>query len=1149
MLSVGVALMQREWGRCVCSGPAERKPIRCGGKEEMKSNKLIITLILSCAAIVCIPLGAWAQTIVTGGFSGTITDPTGATIPGAALSLSSKATGETATSATGAHGEYAFSLLKPGEYTLTVKKDGFKTSSRTITVLLGQNLTANVALELGSGNTIVEVNELPPLLQTENANITTTFDTRTVQNIPNPGNDITYIAQTAPGISMNTSSGNGFGNFSAFGLPGTSNLFTVNGNDYNDPFLNLNNSGASNLLLGGNDVQEVAVVSNGYTGQYGRQAGAQVDYSTRSGTNAFHGSANYYYTGSSLNAEDYFLKASQQPKPFQNNNQWAADFGGPIKKDKAYFFVDTEGLRYIFATATQSFLPTPAFQSFVLSQVPATATSFYQQAFALYNGAKGAANAVPTANTCPGIGGPSVNALPGGSTDCLGQVTLAGSSGNQEWLLIGRVDYSFSDNDKVFGRVKFDRGTQPTYADPINPAFDAISHQPQDEGQLIYTHIFSPTVANNFIFSDLWYSAIFQSTNLSAANKVFPEILCSSNTSMSCLGAAGGEFPFLFFFPQGRNVEQWQLVDDLSIEHGPHNFKMGVNFRRDDVSDLRASELTNPAAVSTSLAGFATDAVDTSTTLNFALRSPQPLAIYSFGLYFQDEVRVNHKLKLTLALRADRNSGGICQSNCVSVPTQPFQNLSHTASIPFNQMVTAGRGSILRDVEKVVFEPRVGFAWSPFRDKTVIRGGIGLFTDLYPGSILDNFTTNFPEVTSFSIPGGAVNPAEAGCGVNLVQSCNTAFQTAFRGGQTLAQYQAAAPACAAALPPLFDVTAKTLNPKFVEWNLEVQHTLGTNTLVSLNYVGNHGYDILLTNPYLNAFCSTAVCGSGFTELPVGAAPDARVAAVQQLTNAGYSNYYGVTASLQQNLWHGLTARFNYTYSHATDNVSNGGVLPYSSANSIIAQINPSNPNAGYASSDYDLRHQLSANYVWDLPVKFSNHLLNTLVGGWQIAGTFFYRTGFPFSIVDGQQSVAFVPNNLTVNGANLANILFAPPAGVPTSFGASCATTRCFSASTFANPNDFNAFARNAFRGPGYFNTDMNLKKTFALNARYRFTLGANFFNILNHPNCDPPVSNNLSSSFGMITTASVSPTTPYGAFASAAEGMRIVQVFAKITF
>ena len=1108
------------------------------------TKKIFKATSLSILFLFLLAFTSTAQTIVTGGFGGTITDPTGAVVPGVTLTLTSNSTGDVFTTVSSGTGAYTFSLLKPGDYTLSAKKESFKTLTQKVTVLLGQNSTVNVSMELGASSTTIEVTTEGNLLQTENANIATTFDTRTVQNIPNPGNDITYIAQTAPGVSMNTSAGNGYGNFSAFGLPGTSNLFTVNGNDYNDPFLNLNNSGASNLLLGSNDVQEVAVVSNGYTGQYGRQAGAQIDYSTRSGTNAFHGSANYYYTGSTLNAEDYFLKASDQPKPFQNNNQWAADFGGPIKKDKAYFFVDTEGLRYVFATANESFLPTPDFQSYVLSQIPATATSFYQQAFSLYNNAKGAGNAVPTPNTCGSIG-----ALPDGSTSCLGAVTLAGSSGNQEWLLIGRVDYSFSDNDKVFGRVKFDRGTQPTYADPINSAFNAVSHQPQDEGQLNYTHIFNPNMANNFIFSDLWYSAIFQSTNINAANAAFPEILCSADTSMSCLGAAGGFFPFGFFFPQGRNVEQWQLVDDLSITHGNHSFKMGVNFRRDDVSDYRASELTNPPAILTSLAGFATDTVDTSTTLNFAQSSPQPLAIYSFGLYFQDEARINSKLKLTLALRADRNSGGICQSNCVSIPTLPFQNLSHDASVPFNQMVTTGQSSVLRDVEKVVFEPRAGFAWTPAGNNTVVRGGIGLFTDLYPGSILDDFTTNFPQVVSFSVPGGTVDPTEAGSGVSLVQGCNTAFRSAFNGGQTLAQYQAAAPSCASALPPLFDVTAKTLNPKFVEWNLEVQHTLHRNTLVSLNYVGNHGYDILLTNPYLNAYCTAAVCGGGFTQLPLGAAPDARVAAVQQINNAGYSNYQGLTASVQQNLWHGLTGRFSYTYSHALDNVSNGGILPYSVDNSLLLQIDPSNPNASYSSSDYDARHQLSANYVWELPIKSSHHLLNFLVGGWQISGTFFYRTGLPFSIVNGAQGVNFVPNNLTANGALLATVLYEPAQGVPTSFGANCATTSCFSTASFTTPTSFNANARNAFRGPGYFNTDMNLKKSFAFTERFKFTLGANFFNILNHPNFDNPVSNDLSSSFGSITTAAVSPTTPYGAFASAAEGMRIVQVFGKITF
>ena len=1100
-----------------------------------------VVAILLCLFLTCT---ASAQTIVTGGFSGTITDPTGAIVPEATLTLTNSSTGESFVSTSTATGGYAFSLLKPGDYALVIKKDGFKTTSRKVSVLLGQNLTINVAMELGASTTTIEVTGEGALLQTENANIATTFDTRTVQNIPNPGNDITYVAQTAPGVSMNTTNGNGYGNFSAFGLPGTSNLFTINGNDYNDPFLNLNNSGASNLLLGGNDVQEVAVVSNGYTGQYGRQAGAQVDYTTRSGTNSYHGSANYYYTGSTLNAEDYFLKASSQPKPFQNNNQWAADFGGPIKKDKAYFFVDTEGLRYVFATATQSFLPTQDFQNFVLSQIPASATSFYQKAFALYNGAKGAANAVPTPDTCAGVG-----ALPGGSTSCLGAVTLSGSSGNQEWLLIGRVDYSFNDNNKIFGRVKFDRGTQPTYADPINSAFNAISHQPQNEGQLNYTHIFSPSVANNFIFSDLSYSAVFQSSNLSLANQTFPEILCSADTTMSCLGAIGGFFPLGVFFPQGRNVQQWQIVDDLSIDKGRHNFKMGVNFRRDDVDDFHASELTNPPAVLTSLAGFATDTVDTSTTQNFALSSPQPLAIYSLGLYFQDEVRINQKLKLTLAMRADRNSGGVCKSDCVSIPTLPFQNLSHNADIPFNQMVTNGRSSVLRSVEKVVFEPRVGFAWTPMNEKTVIRGGIGLFTDLYQGSILDNFTTNFPQVVSFSVPGGSVDPSGAASGVSLVQGCNTAFNTAFNSGQTLAQYQTAAPSCAAALPPLFDVTSKTQNPKFVEWNLEVQHTVARNTLLSVNYVGNHGYDILLINPYLNGFCTTAICGSGFTQLPLGAAPDARVAAVQQLTNGGYSNYEGLVASVQQNLWRGFTGRFSYTFSHALDNISNGGISPYSFNNSILLQIDPSNPNASYASADYDARHQFSANYVWDIPFKSSNRWLNFVANGWQVAGTFFFRTGFAFSMIDGKQALGMVPNNLTQNGLLLATVLYAPAQGVPTTFGSSCITSACFSNSSFATPTNFNASARNGFRGPDYFNTDLNLKKSFALTERVKFTIGANFFNILNHPNFQDPVSTNLSSSFGKITAAAVSPTTPYGAFASAAEGMRIVQVLGKITF
>src|SRR3984957_8526601 len=250
--------------------------------------------------------------------TGVVTDPTGSVIAGATESLQNQSTTEVQSTTTGATGIYQFTLLKPGIYVVSVSQPGFKQATATIEVLLGQTALANVKLEVGASSETITVTEQGALLQTEDANISSNFDTNQIQNVPNPGGDITYVAQTAPGIMMNSSTGGGYGNFSAFGLPGTSNLFTVNGNDYNDAFLNLNNSGSSNLLLGGNELQEVAVVSNGYTGQYGRQAGAQLDYSTKSGGERFHGDAVYNWTGRALSANDPLNKAAGGDRPFEN---------------------------------------------------------------------------------------------------------------------------------------------------------------------------------------------------------------------------------------------------------------------------------------------------------------------------------------------------------------------------------------------------------------------------------------------------------------------------------------------------------------------------------------------------------------------------------------------------------------------------------------------------------------------------------------------------------------------------------------------------------------------------------------------------------------------------------------------------------------
>jgi hypothetical protein len=1140
--------------------------------------------------LLLLPTLVSAQSVITGGLTGNVTDPSGSAIAGAAVNLKNQATGEILSATTGSTGVYQFTLLKPGMYVVSVSLTGFKQVSETVEVLLGQTALANVKLQVGTISETITVTEQGSLLQTEDANISSNFDTNQIQNIPNPGGDITYVAQTAPGITMNNATGGGYGNFSAFGLPGTSNLFTVNGNDYNDAFLNLNNSGSSNLLLGGNELQEVAVVSNGYTGQYGRQAGAQIDYSTKSGSNAFHGDAVYNWTGRALTANDPLNKAhelasdSPNTRPFENNNQWAASLGGPILKDKAYFFVNTEGIRYIFGAIQPVSVPTPAFESFVLGNVPADAATqaFYANVFKLYNNAPGIGNAKPNANSCPGF--LTAPGATGGA--CTESFSQSVSSGNKEWLLSGRVDYNLGANDKIFGRVKFDRGVQPTYTDPINPAFNNSSIQPQDEGQLNYTHIFSPTVVNNFIFSDLYYSAVFGNLNPSSALGLFPgnlEFLVDG--ALTPLGTGSGNpngFAAGFQFPEGRHVEQWQLVDDLSVTRGNHDFKMGVNFKRDDVTDFTAAENTLYPEVDVTLFGFANDQVAPtgcnvmansqlgcgSIIYNFASQIKQPVAFYSFGLYFQDQYRVNSKLKLTMTLRADRNSGGICQSSCASLPVTPFNDSAHGATIPYDESFPTGNKTIIPGIEKVIFEPRFGLAWSPVGQNTVIRGGVGLFTDLYPGGLLSLFNTNFPQVNLFNVPTGSVafdlaSPASTafpGSGVNLVTQCNSAFLSNYNSGGSLTTggssgggYAGAAQpfgGClnsqgALSVPNLNDVSRNFQNPKYVEWNLEVQHTFGARTVVSANYVGNHGYDGLVLNPTLNGF--------GFGNLPA-TAPDPRVGRVDYLYSGAVSNYNGVTFSIQENQWRGLSGRLNYTYSHALDELSNVPEEPFSVITSILTQVNPYDLRSQYASGDNDARHQISGSYVYQLPFKSENRLVNAAIGGWMVSGTMFYRTGFPFSIVDGGATASLAGNNLGGTTSFGATILAQPvPSFTQRNFnnGRACVLVACFTSADLVQPSTgfMGDVGRNAFRGPGFLGGDLSVRKSFQVTERATFQIGLSAYNWFNHANYGAPYPNTNAPFFGQVAFMQFTPTSPYGAFAAAATDQRIAQITGKFIF
>lgn len=1157
----------------------------------------MLAAMLFLVALILTSLSV-AQNIVTGGITGTVTDPSGAVVSDAKVSLKSNSTGETQTTITGSTGLFNFPLLKPGSYTVSISQPGFHSYNDTVDVQLGQISNANIKLVVGNTSETIEVSGQAPLLQTEDANISTSYNQAQISALPNPGGDITSYAQTAPGVLMNT--GGNFGNFTAFGLPATSNLFTENGNDENDPFLNLNNSGSSNLLIGQNEVQEVAVVSNGYTAQYGRQAGVQVDYTTKSGSNAFHGNAGFWFNSSGFNANDWFQKqaeiANGQPQipPFAVNHMWAGSVGGPIVKNKLFFYVDNEGLYYSLPSSQQVNLPSPAFRTAILNNIAATSPGqlpLYTQWMNLYANSPANATAVPlTVGQDSNLGCGNVNTLAAfagfgaGGLPCTIRATASGVNQNKEWLLTERIDYNIGNSDKLFGRFKADHGQQPTSTDLIDRAvFSTDSSQPEYEGQINETHIFSPTTVNNLIISGLWYTAIFLPDSgqaaVLAATGGFSTISVSGATStLTNLGGGNGagQVPD-FDFPQGRNSTMGQVTDDLSITRGAHTFKMGINFRRDDLTDYDAQQNTGGILTFGTLADFANGLVNIgdggNLSKNYTTNGDVRIGFYSLGLYFQDEYRVNPNLKLTIALRGDRNSNPICASNCYSRLDTAFTGLTHDVNTPYNQIIDAGTHSAFPSMEKLALQPRFGFTWSPLgHTSTVLRGGIGVFSDLYQGVLMDELIGNAPLTNGFRIGPVAptpVAPAVAGSVYQLGANSNASFLNGFDSGQTLAQILAGNQFFS---PPNYTSIANQINnPKYLEWNFEVQQAIGSKMSLNVDYVGTHGYDNLIQNGNLNA--SIPVGGTPFGQLPTAfssctllsncatsaginlSGTDPRFGAVRELQSVGISNYDGVVTTFTRKFTHGFQGSLNYTWSHALDDLTttNPGTA-FNVINSMVYQINPNCLRCqNYSNSDSDARHNFTANYVWDLPFKSQNKFLNETIGGWTVAGTFFAHSGLPWTPEAIQGGELFQFNN-PVFGVPLI------PADSLGGAGVNCAVsnpgtfanpTGCVNQSSFAtaNASDWGNVRRNSFRGLGYFDTDMNVNKSFAVTERAKFELGASFFNILNHPNFALPFPLSGSGALGLMTSLAVQPTTPYGAFQGAGVEGRLVQVHGKITF
>jgi hypothetical protein len=1105
-----------------------------------------------------------AQSIISGDVTGTVTDPTGALVPGATVTLTNASTNTAQQATTNNDGSYRFAFVTPGTYKVGVSATGFQTQERAgVLVSAGQPTAVNLQLAISGASQTVDVVEGAATLQTENADVATTFNQVMVDNLPNPGGDITYFAQTVPGVVMNTDGGNG--NFSANGMPGTSNLFTINGMSYNDPFLDVNNSGASNLSLGSNDIAEANVINNAYSGQYGQYAGTQVSYITKSGTNDFHGDALYMWNGRALNANQFFSNSAGQPTPFNNFNQWAAGVQGPIWKNRTFFDVNYEGLRSLLpGSSTLTLIPSQAFQTATLQNLASNGNAaeipFYQQIFKIFNGAPGAGSASAVPGSCGSL---SISGL--GPDGCAVQFRTTPPNLNHEYQWSARVDHIFSDKDRGYIRVWRDNGFQPTYSSPFGPTFNEESNQPQMLGQISETHVFSPNMVNQFNASTLFYAAVFVPSDPAGALSALPTFIGFSGGSFSAVGAWGEPpFPPGFFFPQGRRVFQYEIQDDLSRIVGRHTFRVGISWLHDTVTDLDFNALGGPinGNVGTNLLDFYNGGgPSTSLVQGFPSSPEQAIKFNTLGGYVADDWKVTDRLTVSLNLRLEHYADPTCDNNCFSRLTTAFTGAAdpNAASTPYNQFIVSGQHNAYPNTQAVVWEPRIGIAWRPFHsDKTVIRTGAGIFADELPGGLAEVAAFNAPDLNAFTIPNGPIAPGVPGSLFTAAAQANQALLAQFKSGGSFNSISQTVPGFS---PPNFTSFPNSFKqPTYYKWNFQVEQSLPGKLLLTVNYSGMHGVHVPIGTQGLNAYCPLSVCQNGFAGLPTSPANPA-LGTVNQYFSAGVASYNGLSISVQRRLSAGLTFTANYTWSHSLDDVSNGGVVNetfgiFQTNHNIGAVQNPYNFRGNYGNSDYDVRHYFNANFVLTDMFRHAGFKYgpNQVFGGWTLASNWFLRSGLPFSIVDSSALGALAGYNYGQNGAILATAI-APVSHTCTS--PSAVNTPCYTASEFAPsalatgfPTGFGTLGRNTFFGPHFFDTDISLMKSVRIKEHVTFSFGAQAYNAFNHPNFDQPVADISNPNFGKIVANVAPPTSILGAFvAGGAASPRFVEIKGVIRF
>ena len=1077
----------------------------------VRSNRLLLTHVLLLGLVALASSGSLSAQTFRGSILGTITDTTQAAVPEATVTVKNVATGLTRSTVSDAAGNFAIPELPIGTYDLTVEKQGFQTTVvRGLVALVAGERRVDVMLQAGALEQRVEVEGRVPLLDTTANVLGGTFESREVLDLPVNGRDYTKLLIMVPGAAGEPNGGGdspgSFGLFSVNGNRGRANNFLLDGTDMNDGYRNLpaiNQGGVfgtPGTILPVESLAEVRVLSN-FEPEFGRNSGSVVNIVTKSGTNEIHGSLFEYFRNDKLNARNFFNTVGAKDK--FRNNQFGAAIGGPLVKDKTFWYFTYEGQRESLGVTSVNTVPGPAdFAAAITSlggnpSIPIASNPVVNPVIrnlfrlcATTGRCSGGASVWPAPNL-PGAGPGSPNSV------------ASAPAANDVDSFIAKIDHSFNERNQISGRYFFGNSQQSFPLGlaggnnlPNTNTFSPIRTQLLS---LSYVHVVSSRQVNEARFGWNRYKQDF----LAADRGVFgnPRETLQLNTGVTNPHDFGlptirfGTFAALgsspFSNPRGRVDTNWQFIDNFSWKLTRHEVKFGYEFRRTAVDSFNNFNFRGVLVFNTLadfLAGTPTNTAVFGSHI-IAGNTNREARESSHAFYVQDSFRWTSRFTLNLGLRWD------------------YFGVIHETKNRFS-VYDPARGLVQRDPlydrDLNNFSPRVSFAWDILgKGKTVIRSGFGVFHDIFSQ---DAFTGQI-----------FFNSFNAGLAYNPIAPDPVFFSNA------------KAPVLVPGAPVFDPVTlqsgsstttdAATVNnvrtPYIYNYNVNLEQELFRNTVLQIGYVGSGGRKLFrirdINQPSAAAIRATPTPGccvprpldNAHVLSPL--APNAPFY-VNQLESSANSNYNSLQVSVGQRNWHGFTQQIAWTWSHSIDDASDSQDFVPNAAQ----PNNSTNALADRGNSNFDTRHR----FVWSVEYEFPKWAaLGRMGEGWEISSVLTGMSGHPFHlnynfIDDYSGSGEFFdrPDVVAQPGYNRSDpsrfldlSAFRVPCTLdPTGDG--------YASSCIPLTRHFGTLGRNSLLGPDYRNFDLAIIKVTRLNERLKLLIRADFYNLTNHPNFANPL-------------------------------------------